>query len=67
MPVSAFLRAAPYCRLSKDDEQISESTSIETQRLMLGKRQANGSQSVQITLVDKRKQKRNSLFPWEWY
>ena len=28
-------RTALYCRLSKDDEQIGESTSIETQRIML--------------------------------
>ena len=25
------------------------------------------SQTVQITLLDKNKQKRNRLFPWEWY
>ena len=37
MPASVILRAAPYCRLSKDDEQIGESTSIETQRLMLAR------------------------------
>ena len=30
-------RTALYCRLSKDDEQIGESTSIETQRLMLNR------------------------------
>ena len=30
-------RVAIYCRLSKDDEQIGDSVSIETQRIMLTK------------------------------
>ena len=33
--LASSYRTALYCRLSKDDEQIGESTSIETQRLML--------------------------------
>ncbi len=41
-------RTALYCRLSKDDEQIGESTSIETQRLMLSR----FCQENQLAIVD---------------
>ena len=41
-------RVALYCRLSKDDEQIGESTSIETQRLMLSR----FCQERQLNVVD---------------
>ena len=41
-------RTALYCRLSKDDEQIGESTSIETQRLML----TRFCQENQLAIVD---------------
>ncbi|MBQ3157428.1 MAG: recombinase family protein [Clostridia bacterium] len=41
-------RTALYCRLSKDDEQIGESTSIETQRLMLNR----FCQENQLAIVD---------------
>ena len=32
---SSFYRTAIYCRLSKDDDQVGESVSIETQKMML--------------------------------
>ena len=35
MNENKIYRAAIYCRLSKDDEQIGESVSIETQKMLL--------------------------------
>jgi hypothetical protein len=32
--MSEIYRAAIYCRLSKDDEQIGDSVSIETQKML---------------------------------
>ena len=32
---NSYYKCAIYCRLSKDDEQVGESISIETQKMML--------------------------------
>lgn len=48
MPALVNSKCALYCRLSKDDEQIGESTSIATQRLML----MRYCQEHNLTVVD---------------
>ena len=37
MKQQSFYNAAVYCRLSKDDDNIGDSTSIQTQKTMLAK------------------------------
>jgi len=37
MKQQSFYNAAVYCRMSKDDDNIGDSTSIQTQKTMLAK------------------------------